>query len=145
MSLLRELMDPTDTALMAELSKGAAITMILVGADHIIVAAEGGELLQALEYYWPDEIVGQPVEIFLPPDKRESHKGWFEGWLTNPQERKLREAQPMTVWKKNGGTVKVRISIRKFYLKDGAKLGERYAGKPFRGGVADCFVLGEEG
>ncbi len=141
MSLLRELMDPADNALAAELAKGAAITMVLVGADHRIVAAEGGELLEALGYFWPDEVVGQPVEIFLPPDKREAHKGWFDGWLDKPQERKLREAQPMLVWKKDGGTIKVRISIRKLYMKDGARLGDAYAGKPFRGGVADVFVI----
>ncbi len=139
-NLLRDLMDPADNALVAEMSRGAAITMVLVDADHTIVMVEGGELLEALGYYWPDEIIGQPVEIFLPPDKRESHKGWFDGWINHPQERKLREAQPMTVWKKGGGTIKVRISIRKFYMKDGARLGTEHAGRPFRGGVAYVFV-----
>lgn len=141
MTLLRDLMDPEDNALAAEMSRGAAITMVLVGSDHRIVLVEGGELLEALGYFWPDEIVGQPVEIFLPPDLREAHKGWFDEWLEHPQERKLREAQPMKVWKKNGGLITVRISIRKFYLKDGARLGAEYAGRPFRGGVADCFVI----
>lgn len=140
-NLLRDLVDPADNSLIAEMSRGAAITMVLVASDHTIVKIEGGELLEVLGYGWPDELEGQPVENLLPPDKRESHKGWFDDWINRPQERKLREAQPMTVWKKNGGTIKVRISIRKFYMKDGARLGERHAGKPFRGGVADVFVI----
>jgi len=140
-SLLKDILDPTDSSLLADLARGSPMTFVVVNEDHIIVAIEGGQLMDALGYAWPTELIGQPVEIFLPRDKREAHKGWFDAWINQPVERPLREAQPMTVQRKDAGTVKVRISIKKLYLPDGARLGSEYAGKPFIGGVAYCFTL----
>lgn len=137
---LRDLLDPTDSTLLAELMRGSPMTSVMVNEDHTIVAVEGGNLLDQLGYAWPNDIIGQPVEIFLPEDKRELHKGWFDGWMDQPVERPLRAAQPMTVQKKGAGTLSVRISIKKVYLPDGERLGKSYAGKPFRGGVAYVFV-----
>lgn len=139
-SLLRSLMDPADTAFLAELAKGSPMTMVVVGEDHIIAIVEGGNLLEALGYPWPNSIIGHPVEIFLPEAMREAHKGWFDGWINHPQERPLREAQPMTVQRNGEGTIRVRISIKKLYLADGSRIGKEYGGKPFRGGVAYVFV-----
>jgi hypothetical protein len=139
-NLLRDLLDPTDSTLLAELMRGSPMTSVMVNEDHTIVAVEGGNLLEQLGYPWPSDVIGQKVEIFLPPDKRESHKGWFDGWINHPQERPLRDAQPMTVQKNEGGTLTVRISIKKVYLPDGARLGKDYEGRPFRGGVAYVFV-----
>jgi hypothetical protein len=116
------------------------MTMVVVNEDHTIVIVEGGNLLDALGYAWPDDVIGEPVEIFLPADKRESHKGWFNDWISHPQERPLRDAQPMTVQKNGEGTIRVRISIKKLYLSEGDRLGKKYAGGPFRGGVAYVFV-----
>lgn len=140
-SLLKDILDPTDSALLADLARGSPMTFVVVKENHIIVAVEGGTLLDALGYAWPDELIGQPVETFLPDSKKVAHKGWFDAWMQDPVERPLKEAQPMTVRRKDGGTTQVRISIKKIYLKDGGKLNEVYAGKPFRGGVAFCFVL----
>lgn len=139
-NLLRSIMDPTDSALLADLMRSSPMTAVVVHESHIIVAVEGGQLLDALGYAWPNEVIGQPVEIFLPANKREAHKGWFDGWIAHPQERALREAQPMTVQRKDTGTIRVRISTRKLYLPEGDDLGKAYAGKPFRGGVAYVFV-----
>jgi hypothetical protein len=138
-NILRDLFDPTDT-LAADLARGSPMTMVVVNEDHTIVAIEGGDLLTALNYSWPNDVIGQQVEIFLPVDKREAHKGWFDGWINQPEERKLRDAQPMTVQKNGEGTIRVRISIKKIYLPDGRRLGESYADRPFRGGVAYVFV-----
>jgi hypothetical protein len=138
--LLRSVLDPTDSALLAELMRGSPMTSVVVNEDHTIVAVEGGNLLEALGYAWPNDLIGQKVEIFLPSDKRDAHRGWFDGWIRDPQERPLREAQPMTVQRHGEGTIRVRISLKKIYLPDGERLGEQYAGKPFRGGVAYVFV-----
>lgn len=140
-SLLKDILDPTDSALLADLARGSPMTFVVVDQNHIIVAIEGGQLMEALGYAWPTELVGKPVEIFLPPDKRESHKGWFDSWIERPAERALRDAQPMTVQKKEEGTIQVRISIKKLFLNDGSRLGASYAGKPFIGGVAYCFTI----
>lgn len=140
-SLLKDILDPTDSSLLADLARGSPMTFVVVNEDHIIVAIEGGNLIDALGYAWPSDLIGQPVEIFLPVEKREAHKGWFNAWIERPVERPLREAQPMTVQRKGSGTIKVRISIKKLYLPDGLRLGPEYAGKPFRGGVAYVFTL----
>jgi hypothetical protein len=140
-TLLRDLLDPTDSALLADLARGSPMTFVVVNEDHKIVAIEGGQLMEALGYAWPTELIGQLVEIFLPADKRQSHKGWFDSWINQPVERPLREAQPMKVQRKDSGTIQVRISIKKLYMADGARLGQDHAGKPFRGGVAYVFTL----
>lgn len=140
-SLLKDILDPTDSSLLADLARGSPMTFVVVNEDHTIVAIEGGNLIDALGYAWPTDLIGQPVEIFLPEEKRASHKGWFDSWIEQPVERPLREAQPMTVQKKGTGTIKVRISIKKLYLVDGSRLGQEHAGKPFRGGVAYVFTL----
>jgi hypothetical protein len=138
--LLRDLLDSSDSALLADLMRGSPMTAVVVHEDHTIVAIEGGNLLDALGYPWPTDLIGQKVEVLVPEDKREAHRGWFDGWLQDPQERPLRDAQPMIVQKHISGTVRVRISIKKLYLPDGMRLGPDYAGKPFRGGVAYVFV-----
>lgn len=140
-TLFRDLLDPADNALLADLARGSPITFVVVNEDHTIVAIEGGTLIEDLGYSWPTEIVGQPVEMFLPVDKREAHKGWFDAWINRPEERALRDAQPMSVQKKGQGTTQVRISIKKLYLADGSRLGPEHAGKPFRGGCAYVFTL----
>lgn len=140
-SLLKDILDPTDSSLLADLARGSPMTFVVVNEDHTIVAIEGGNLIDALGYAWPTELIGQPVEIFLPREKREAHKGWFDSWINQPVERPLKEAQPMTVQRKDSGTVQVRISIKKLYLPDGSRLGTDHAGRPFRGGVAYVFTL----
>ncbi len=141
MSLLKDILDPTDSALLADLARGSPMTFVVVDENHVIVAIEGGNLIEALGYAWPTDLIGQPVEIFLPDDKKAAHKGWFDAWISRPVERPLREAQPMTVQMRDGGTIQVRISIKKLYLPDGARLGSEHGGKPFRGGVAYVFTL----
>lgn len=135
-NLLRSVLDPSDATLQAEIMSNSPTTAVIVDSEHTIVKIYGHRLLTALGYPWPDEVIGQKVEIFLPEAMRTSHYGWFDGWINNPQERPLREAQPMTVQRKDGTMTKVRISLAKFYVEDGARLGKDYAGKPFRGGVA---------
>lgn len=140
-SLLKDILDPTDSSLLADLARGSPMTFVVVDEDHTIVAIEGGQLMEALGYAWPTDLIGKAVEIFLPPGMREAHKGWFDSWITQPVERPLREAQPMTVQRNGSGTVQVRISIKKLYLPDGVRLGPDHAGRPFRGGVAYVFTL----
>lgn len=137
--MLRDIIDPANKFI-ADLARDSPMTMVVVGEDHLIVAIEGNTLLDALGYAWPSDVIGHPVEIFLPDDKKASHQGWFNAWLSKPETRRLRDAQPMVVAKKDGGTATVRISIKKLYLPDGRDLGERYAGAPFRGGLAYVFV-----
>lgn len=118
------------------------MTAVVVGEDHIVAYIEGDTLLEALGYAWLDEVVGHPVENFLPHRLRESHKKWFDSWINWPQERPLREAQPMTVQCKSPDlTIQCRISTRKFYLADGRRLGEQFAGVPFKGGIAFVLVI----
>jgi len=134
--LLKTLLEPYDTALRAEVMTHAPMTAVIVDQKHTIVKMLGDRLLKALGYAWPDEVIGQPVEIFVPEPMRANHKVWFDEWIKNPQERSLRDAQTMTVAKKDGTTTQVRISLRPLYIEDGAQIGKEYAGHPFKGGIA---------
>jgi len=136
--LIKNLFGESDSL---NLVAGSPMTAVVVASDHSIVWVEGDTLLPALGYAWPDEVIGEPVEMFLPENMRESHKGWFDSWINSPQERPLREAQPMTVQHKDGTRLQVRISTRQLYLEDGERFGEKYAGKPFRAGIAYVIVL----
>lgn len=137
---IASLIEPSDSALHAEVMRNAPMTAVIVGKDHIIAKVLGDLLLPHLRYPWPNEVIGQPVEIFLPEEMREAHKGWFDEWMEHPQDRQLREAAPMTVLRKDGGKAKVRIVLRKLYMEDGGKISRDYAGKPFAGGIAYVVV-----
>lgn len=137
---ISSLIEPSDAVLHTEVMRNAPMTAVIVGRDHIIVKVLGDLLLPHLRYPWPNEIIGKPVEIFLPDSMREMHKTWFNEWMEHPQDRPLRDAAPMTVQRKDGGTAKVRIVLRKFYMEDGAKVSKEYAGKPFAGGIAYVVI-----
>lgn len=134
------LLEPSDAALHSEVMRNAPMTAVIVGRDHIIVKVLGDILLSHLHYPWPNEVIGQPVEIFLPARVREQHKGWFDEWMARPVDRTLREAGTMTVKRKDGGDAKVRIVLRKLYMEDGGKISKELAGKPFTGGIAYVVV-----
>lgn len=142
MSNILSFLESSDAALHAEVMKNAPMTAVIVGQDHIIVKVLGDTLLSHLNYPWPNEIIGQPVEIFLPEHLRTSHQGWFDDWMEHPKDRPLREASTMTVARKDGSPAKVRIVLRKLYMEDGSKISKEYAGKPFVGGIA--YVVVEE-
>lgn len=137
---IASLLEPSDTALHAEVMKNAPMTAVIVGKDHIIVKVLGDTLLNHLHYPWPDEVIGKPVEIFLPENMRDAHKGWFNEWMDHPKDRPLREASTMTVVRRDGTSAKVRIVLRKLYMEDGSKISKEYAGKPFAGGIAYVVV-----
>lgn len=135
-NILRSVLATGDGDLFNTIMATAPFTAVVVDSEHIIVRIFGEKLLPALGYSWPDELIGQPVETLVPPPLRKSHETWFNGWLNDPQDRPLRQAELMSVWTKQGGTTQVRITLGKLYLPDGEAIGEKYAGKPFRGGIA---------
>ncbi|WP_144378549.1 hypothetical protein [Mesorhizobium amorphae] len=137
---ISSLIEPADYALHNEVMRNAPMTAVIVGKDHIIVKVLGETLLRHLKYPWPNEIVGQPVEIFLPEQMRDKHRGWFDEWMEAPQDRGLRDASLMTVQRKDGTQAKVRIVLRKLYMEDGGKISKEYAGTPFAGGIAYVVV-----
>lgn len=137
---ISSLIEPADSALHAEVMRNAPMTAVIVSKDHTIVKVLGETLLRHLKYPWPNEIIGQKVEVFLPEPLREKHRGWFDEWMKDPQDRHLREAAPMTVQRKDNTFAKVRIVLRKLYMEDGGKIAKEYAGQPFAGGIAYVVV-----
>lgn len=118
----------------------APVTAVIVAADHTIVKIFNEELLTALGYPWPDQILGKPVEIFLPAEMHDQHVKWFDAWMENPTAKPLRNRLGMKAHRADGEPQNVSIILRKLYLEDGDVFGESYAGKPFRGGVAHVMI-----
>lgn len=81
---IAQFLESADAALHAEVMKNAPMTAVIVGQDHIILKILGDTLLPYLKYPWPHEVIGQPVEIFLPEHMREAHKTWFDDWMKHP-------------------------------------------------------------
>lgn len=120
--------------------KNAPMTAVIVAQDHKIVKVLGGLLLDHLHYPWPKEIIGKDVELFVPEPMRARHRVWFDEWMADPKDRPLRDAEPMTVVRKDGTSAKVRIVLRKLYMEDGSAIAKEYAGKPFAGGIAYVVI-----
>lgn len=129
-----------EAALREMVMDAAPVTAVVVASDHTIVKVFNEELLTALGYPWPDEVVGKPVEIFLPAEMHDQHVKWFDAWMEDPTSRPLRNRLGMKAIRADGKPQNVSIILRKLYLEDGEIFGPAYAGKPFRGGVAHCMI-----
>lgn len=129
-----------EASLREAIMNDAPVTAVVVAENHKIVKVFNEELLTALGYPWPDEVIGKPVEIFLPTDMHAQHVIWFDAWMRDPTARPLRNRLGMKAIRADGEPQSVSIILRKLYLEDGEIFGPDYAGKPFRGGVAHVMI-----
>lgn len=67
--------------------------------------------LERLSGYTRDELIGQPVEILVPDDRREVHVRHRDAYSAVPSRRTMGAGQSLTLLRKDGATVPVDISL----------------------------------
>lgn len=116
------------------------VTAVVCDCNGKIAKIYNGELLSKLGYPWQSVVEGNDVHIFIPEEKREKHKEDFRRWMENPVDREINSGLELQALGADGESlVPVEIVLRKLELENGEGLGDAYAGRPFRGGIA--FVL----
>ncbi|MEO7430032.1 MAG: PAS domain S-box protein [Acidimicrobiales bacterium] len=91
--------------------------MVIVDEAGTIVAVNGQAL--ALLGYGPDELVGQPVELLVPDDRRERHEAHRTSYLATPSTRPMGGGLDLAVRCQDGSTIPADISLRPLALGAG--------------------------
>ena len=75
--------------------------------------------LENLFRYKRDELLGQPVEIFIPEGFRKRHVGHRADYLSNPQIRRMGVGMELHGLRKDGSQFPVEISLSPMKTEDG--------------------------
>lgn len=92
-------------------------TVINAAPDGVMLVAQDGRILLAnpamaqLSGHTPEALVGELVEIFLPPAMRQMHAARVRQFFTAPRERGMGQLGPMGLCRKDGSTVAVDVSL----------------------------------
>jgi PAS domain S-box-containing protein len=82
---------------------------VLVGADGRIELVNGQA--EALFGYGSGELMGQPVEVLIPPRYRDRHPGHRRGYLDDPRPRPMGAATELFGLRKDGSEFPAEISL----------------------------------
>jgi diguanylate cyclase (GGDEF)-like protein/PAS domain S-box-containing protein len=77
-------------------------------AGRVVLANQQAE---ALTGYTHAELIGQPVEMLIPPTEAGNHAALFTAYLQSPTKRPMAARRPLAVRRKTGELVSVEISL----------------------------------
>lgn len=83
--------------------------IVMVEGDGRIVLVN--KAAEALFGYSREELVGQPVEIFVPPAQRRAHPRFRTAYLGSPESRPMGSGRDLTALRKDGTTFPVEIGL----------------------------------
>nr|WP_233590023.1 EAL domain-containing protein [Acidovorax sp. FJL06] len=83
--------------------------ILLVDRAGRIVMANAA--MQTISGYSADELCGQSVSIFLPPDLREAHARHLEGYFQGPSRRPMGMGRDLWIMRKDGSSLPVDIAL----------------------------------
>lgn len=92
-------------------------TIINAAPDGVLLVAQDGRILLAnpamaqLSGHAADALVGESVEIFLPPSMRALHAAKVRKYFTAPRDRAMGQVGQMKLCRKDGSTVAVDVSL----------------------------------
>jgi two-component system cell cycle sensor histidine kinase/response regulator CckA len=93
--------------------------------DAVVVVDEQGEVVlvnattEALFGYDRSELIGRPVEILLPEQMHEIHRGHRAGYLREPRNRSMGSGLDLTARRKDGERVPVEIGLSAVQTDEG--------------------------
>lgn len=90
--------------------------IVVVGSDGLILKTNASISMLG---YTPDELVGQPVEVLVPPSLRVPHVGRREGYFANPVPRVMGSAFSLVAVTKSGTDLPVDIALSPVDLDGG--------------------------
>jgi PAS domain S-box-containing protein len=91
---------------------------VLIVDDHGLLYFVNQQI-EVLFGYERSEIIGQPVDIFVPDDLRERHTKHRSGFAINPRPRSMGAGLKLQALKKNGVKFSVEINLGPFNTKRG--------------------------
>ncbi len=93
--------------------------------DAMVVTKPSGEIIlinqrtEELFGYKREELIGQPVEVLLPNELRDSHKNHVESYITNPTVRAMGQNLNLRALAKEGYFIPVEISLSPIETAEG--------------------------
>ena len=102
----------TDITVYRQLFLNAAEGMVLT--DHHGVIIEVNPRCSELFGYGMDEMLGQKIELLIPPGEREMHHKHRMNYQKNPQNRAMGLGMNLTAQHKNGSIFPVEVSLNHF-------------------------------
>ncbi len=99
-------------SLLAEIIGISADAIICIGSDHRIIFFNEGAV--RIFGYTPDEVMGQPLDMLLPPTLRAGHKRHIEAFVESPvTARRMGERREISGVRKNGDEFPAEAAIAK--------------------------------
>lgn len=83
-----------------DLMENAPDAMVIADLAGAIVLLNGAA--ERMFGYERAELVGQPLDILMPPRFRERHQGQFSGYLADPQPRRMGDARELAALHRSG-------------------------------------------
>ncbi len=99
------------------LLEAAPDAMIIVNQDGTIVLVNSQT--ERLFGYKRQELLGEPIEILVPDEKRAGHPALVRRYLTQPEVRVIGEALDLTAQSKEGRLIPVDISLSPIETREG--------------------------
>lgn len=89
------------------------------GVGQLVVDSEGtieisNATVEQMLGYRKDDLVGSKVEKLLPFDKQQEHQALRQGFMKNPQSRKMGEGRELEALRKDGETIPVEIGLNPY-------------------------------
>jgi PAS domain S-box-containing protein len=99
------------------LVEAAPVGMLMVGDDGRITLAN--PRVAEMFRYSREELVGQPVEVLVPPGARESHTREREGFFRSPRPREMGKGRDLFGVRKDGGEFPIEVGLNPIRQDDG--------------------------
>jgi PAS domain S-box-containing protein len=91
-------------------------TVIIDSSGSIVLVSE--QVCRVFGYQ-PRELIGRPIAVLAPDDRRESNMSWFEGYLQAPEARPMDVNQGAVVRHRDGHDVPVELSMAPLQTDEG--------------------------
>ena len=90
--------------------------LFIVGQDSKIILMNPAA--EEMFGYQRSELIGQPISVLIPQEKREKHVGHMKGYHQKPARRKMGMGMDLNGVKKDGSFFPVEISLSRFEFDD---------------------------
>lgn len=94
---------------------------VVAGDQTGTILYANSKLLNFLGYE-PDDLIGKPLDVIVPPVSRESHKHYRRGFMHRPSLRPMGREREVKIMKKDCSVVRVMIALGPENDEDGEPL-----------------------
>lgn len=100
-----EMLDAIPVAIITTTAKG-----VIRDVNHAVSVMLG---------YAREELIGQSIEVLIPPRYRKGHPDQRDGFMKKPKERKIGGGRDLTAQHKDGSEVRTEIAVRMVQTEEG--------------------------